>query len=78
MYHVQYQKIGHNSELMDQFVEYPMTETVITGLKKGTSYTVTVAINNTAGFSPESDSVDGTTDVDCKYLISFLPIYFML
>ena len=55
-----------------------MTETVITGLKKGTSYSVTVAVDNTAGFSPESNSVDGTTDVDRKYLISSLPIYFML
>ena len=57
-----------------------MTETVITGLKKGTSYSVTVAVNNTVGFSPESGSVDGTTytDVDCKYLISSLPVYFML
>ena len=52
---------------MEQFVEYPMTNTLITGLKRGTSYSVTVAVNNTAGFSPESDSIDGTTDADRKF-----------
>ena len=49
------------------FVQHPTQTVQLTDLDKGTEYTVTVSVNNTAGFSPESDSHTAITQVDCKF-----------
>ena len=53
--------------MVTEYVSHPTQTLQLTGLSKGTSYTVTVAVNNTAGFSPESDSVTASTAADRKY-----------
>ena len=71
---VTYVPLDQSQSMISVIVSASPTTVDIGDLMKGTYYNVTVYANNSAGRSPDSNSVTTRTDIDCK-LLCYTSIY---
>ena len=64
---LRYHPTDDSSDVMMQSHDAGTNEVMLTGLSKGTSYTVSVAASNTAGMGPFADETMSTL-INRKYL----------
>ena len=62
---LRYHPTDDSNDVMMQSPDAGTNEVMLTGLSKGTSYTVSVAASNSAGMGPFTDETISTL-VDCK------------
>ena len=70
-----YVPVDQSQLMLSVIVLYPNTTVDIGDLMKGTYYNVTIYANNSAGRSPDSNSVITRTDIDRK-LLYYMSILF--